>query len=204
MFTAAALKSEQSKQISPSTLKTKQATLNLPCADENSQPLLSVYLACLWNGPWPVISSPSRCACVGRGTTLLSLRGGRQPGCLKRQCWMQGWDYCSGELLLPMAKEPRLPSHSAEWDVVFCSNPSPGQVTRRRWNMQCNPASGCWKLWRNCSGDHWHAGWHTAPLFLKCEATTLVTMDVRSTWLQEKRIRAHLDRSTNEIKHFKT
>lgn len=108
MFTAAALKSEQSKQISPSTLKTKQATLNLPCADENSQPLLSVYLACLWNGPWPVISSPSRCACVGRGTTLLSLRGGRQPGCLKRQCWMQGWDYCSGELLLPMAKEPRL------------------------------------------------------------------------------------------------
>lgn len=101
-------------------------------------------------------------------------------------------------------KRAKTPSHSAEWDVVFCSNPSPGQVTRRRWNMQCNPASGCWKLWRNCSGDHWHAGWHTAPLFLKCEATTLVTMDVRSTWLQEKRIRAHLDRSTNEIKHFKT
>lgn len=45
-----------------------------------------------------------------------------------------------------MAKEPRLPSHSAEWDVVFCNNPSPGWVTGRRWNLQCNPASGCWKL----------------------------------------------------------
>lgn len=177
MFTAAALKSEQWKQISPSTRKTKQATLNLPCADENSQPLFSVYLACLWNGPWPVISRPSRCACVGRGTTALSQwwEAARLPAkamlnaglglLLRRARAAKSQDFHPTVLSGTLFSVVILPLDEWQWGDGTCRVI---QLLAVR------------NFWRDCDGDHWCAGWHTPSLFFKWEATTLLTTDARS------------------------
>lgn len=190
MFTAAALKSEQWKHRFLLTLKLKQATLK-PHAQMKtpSYYFLSIYHACGTDrASLQVISSPLLCACVGRGTTAL----------------LQWWEaarlpaeHSTGYIALKSTcclwREPGFPAHDAEQDIVSHSNPSPAWVTRRRLNLQCDPASGCWGLWRDCDGDHiWARRLKVASLLLKRRSTTPV-IDVRPSWLQEKRIRARLN-----------
>lgn len=144
MFTAAALKSEQPNQNADFSRRPETE------AGHAETPMrrwkLPAIIFCLLIMPveWTMTISwwfPVHPAVLAWAEPpRLSHSDGRQPGCLQRQCWTQHWVYhCPWQ-------EPGFPARGAERDVVSCSNPSPGWVIRRRLNLQCDPASGCWRL----------------------------------------------------------